>query len=59
MNDPFVDAYYPEFPNQTQPFVVLENGSIVVVGKGDPLLHTHPVQQVLRTSMGDLRIVLP
>ena len=59
MSDPFVDAYDPKHPNQAQPFVVLANGSIVVVSKGDPLLQSHALQQVIRTSLGDIRVVLP
>ena len=58
MEKAFIDAYDDKNPHVTHPFVILEDGSIVVVAEGDPLAKRYPLQQVVRTVLGDVRIVL-
>jgi len=49
----------PQRAGGTLPFVVRDDGRITVVAKNDILLTRYPLQQVISTKGGPVRIVLP
>ncbi len=48
----------PKRPGYSLPFVVRDDGRITTVAENDILLTRYPLQQVIGTPLGGIRIVL-